>query len=308
MNTDRHPRPRRGRGHRHRHGDRDRPDRRPAARARSPEPTPLQRQINTLEPHPGDHRRRRHRRRLRPGPDPRAGLRRPVRQRGLPRRGRHPGRAARGGRVHPGHGHRPARQARRHRQAAGVGGDAGQHLADLHRQDRHADAQPDDRAGAAAGRAAGSPSPARATPPTGGSAPPTGRRCPARSTRRCSPWRCAPTRCCATARSWAIRPRARWWCWPRRAASTSTALRQRTARACWRSRSTPTTSSWPPSTDWTDDRGRDVVRCFVKGAPDVLAGRADRYLGEHGVLPFDDAARARYDTGQRRAWPSRACG
>jgi Ca2+-transporting ATPase len=48
---------------------------------------------------------------------------------------------------------------------------------------------------------------------------------------------------------------------------------------------------------WTDDTGTEVVRCFVKGAPDVLAGRADRYLGGDGVLPFDDAARDRYDRG-----------
>ncbi|GIJ72984.1 cation-translocating P-type ATPase [Virgisporangium ochraceum] len=47
--------------------------------------------------------------------------------------------------------------------------------------------------------------------------------------------------------------------------------------------------------DWTDERGRAVVRCFVKGAPDVLAQRADRYLGAAGVEPFDDAARDRFD-------------
>jgi P-type Ca2+ transporter type 2C len=45
---------------------------------------------------------------------------------------------------------------------------------------------------------------------------------------------------------------------------------------------------------WRDDRGRDVVHCFVKGAPDVLAGRADRYLASEEILPFDDAARRRY--------------
>ena len=45
---------------------------------------------------------------------------------------------------------------------------------------------------------------------------------------------------------------------------------------------------------WQDDRGRDVVRCFVKGAPDVLAARADRYLGGEQILPFDDDARRRY--------------
>ncbi|MEU1697073.1 HAD-IC family P-type ATPase [Streptomyces hirsutus] len=49
--------------------------------------------------------------------------------------------------------------------------------------------------------------------------------------------------------------------------------------------------------DWTDDSGRAVVRCFVKGAPDVLAGRADRLVGEEGILPFDDAARRRFDEG-----------
>ncbi len=42
---------------------------------------------------------------------------------------------------------------------------------------------------------------------------------------------------------------------------------------------------------WTDDRGRSVVRCFVKGAPDVLAGRAGRYLGDAQVVTFDDVAR-----------------
>jgi Ca2+-transporting ATPase len=46
---------------------------------------------------------------------------------------------------------------------------------------------------------------------------------------------------------------------------------------------------------WTDDEGRAVVRCFIKGAPDVLASRADRYLGDDGILPLDDPARTRYD-------------
>src|SRR5918994_5951965 len=45
---------------------------------------------------------------------------------------------------------------------------------------------------------------------------------------------------------------------------------------------------------WTGERGREVVRCFIKGAPDVLAARADRYLGGEKVVPFDDAARQRY--------------
>jgi len=46
---------------------------------------------------------------------------------------------------------------------------------------------------------------------------------------------------------------------------------------------------------WTDEQGRDVVRCFVKGAPDVLAVRADRYLGGTDILPLDDRARERYE-------------
>ncbi|HET6533618.1 MAG TPA: cation-translocating P-type ATPase [Actinoplanes sp.] len=46
---------------------------------------------------------------------------------------------------------------------------------------------------------------------------------------------------------------------------------------------------------WTGDDGRDIVRCFVKGAPDVLSARADRYLGGNAVLPYDDAARDRYE-------------
>ena len=46
---------------------------------------------------------------------------------------------------------------------------------------------------------------------------------------------------------------------------------------------------------WTGERGREVVRCFLKGAPDVLARRADRYLGGEEILPFDDTARQRYD-------------
>nr|MDT0663252.1 cation-translocating P-type ATPase [Micromonospora sp. DSM 115978] len=46
---------------------------------------------------------------------------------------------------------------------------------------------------------------------------------------------------------------------------------------------------------WTGDDGAEIVRCFVKGAPDVLSGRSDRYLGAEGVLPLDDAARQRYD-------------
>ncbi|MFF3868272.1 cation-translocating P-type ATPase [Micromonospora sp. NPDC001898] len=46
---------------------------------------------------------------------------------------------------------------------------------------------------------------------------------------------------------------------------------------------------------WTDEHGRETIRSFVKGAPDVLAARADRHLGGAAILPFDDAARTDYD-------------
>lgn len=41
------------------------------------------------------------------------------------------------------------------------------------------------------------------------------------------------------------------------------------------------------------------MRCFVKGAPDVLAARADRYLTADGTRYFDVAARERYADGNR---------
>ena len=37
-----------------------------------------------------------------------------------------------------------------------------------------------------------------------------------------------------------------------------------------------------------------MLRCFIKGAPDVLVGRADRYLGGTEILDLDDATRERY--------------
>ncbi|GAA3121484.1 cation-transporting P-type ATPase [Planomonospora alba] len=52
---------------------------------------------------------------------------------------------------------------------------------------------------------------------------------------------------------------------------------------------------------WTDEEGREIVRCFVKGAPDVLSARASHHLGEDGAggiggtAVFDAAARERYE-------------
>jgi Ca2+-transporting ATPase len=47
--------------------------------------------------------------------------------------------------------------------------------------------------------------------------------------------------------------------------------------------------------DWIDDAGRKTSSVSSKGAPDVLAARADRCLGGEKILPFDAAARQRYD-------------
>ncbi|TYB64869.1 HAD-IC family P-type ATPase [Nonomuraea sp. PA05] len=46
---------------------------------------------------------------------------------------------------------------------------------------------------------------------------------------------------------------------------------------------------------WTGDGGLPVVRCFVKGAPDVLAARATHWLGADGVRAFGGEARRRHD-------------
>jgi P-type Ca2+ transporter type 2C len=46
---------------------------------------------------------------------------------------------------------------------------------------------------------------------------------------------------------------------------------------------------------WTDDDDQPIVRCFIKGAPDVLAARATHYLGPDGIAEIDPRARRRYD-------------
>ncbi|NUR83384.1 MAG: cation-translocating P-type ATPase, partial [Nonomuraea sp.] len=46
---------------------------------------------------------------------------------------------------------------------------------------------------------------------------------------------------------------------------------------------------------WTAEDGRPVVRCFVKGAPDVLAARATGCLGPDGVTGLTPEARLSYD-------------
>ncbi len=51
----------------------------------------------------------------------------------------------------------------------------------------------------------------------------------------------------------------------------------------------------------TDAQGRDVVRCFVKGAPDQLLARAvDAVGGDLTLLPIDEDGRAKYLTENQR--------
>ncbi len=75
-----------------------------------------------------------------------------------------------------------------------------------------------------------------------------------RSSRSRCPWPWPTTRSSATAASSATPPRGRWWCWPRRAGSTS--RRPGGPSPAWpRCPSTPSTSSWPRSTRWTTAAG-----------------------------------------------------
>jgi Ca2+-transporting ATPase len=48
---------------------------------------------------------------------------------------------------------------------------------------------------------------------------------------------------------------------------------------------------------WTNAAGQDVMRCFIKGAPDVLARRANRCFGGSGIVQFDDDIRERFARG-----------
>ena len=58
-----------------------------------------------------------------------------------------------------------------------------------------------------------------------------------------------------------------------------------------------------------DESGRDVVRCFVKGAPDQLLARATTVL-DADLKPIDlnDDLRGNATSPRTSAWASRACG
>ena len=117
--------------------------------------------------------------------------------------------------------HAGARGEGRDRQAAALGRDARLDVGDLLGQDRHADAEPDDGA-AARGRRPALLGRGRGLLDRGQDPARRRRLGHARSSRSCCRWRSPTTRRCATARSWATRPRPRSSCSPPRAGSTST--------------------------------------------------------------------------------------
>ena len=176
---------------------------------------------------------------VRPRPPARPGLGRPVRQRGLAGHRGHPRGAAHGDADDPVARRRRPGQAQRHREGPALGRDAGVHLGDQLRQDRHADDEPDDR-----GRGGRPDRPLhdlrhRLRP--GGQGPSRGGLDGhASRTRSCPTWSPA-TPSWWTARSSATPPRAPCWCSATRPGWTSTPP----ASGCpgWpRCRSTPPTS------------------------------------------------------------------
>ena len=162
----------------------------------------------------------------------------------VPERGRVRGRGDPDGAAGRRHGHpveglADARRGRRDHEAPALGGDARLDVGAQLRQDRHADAQPDDRGPDGDRRAAATRSPATATrrsarSPTRAASPTS------RSSSTCCRWPCAPTPRSATARSSATRPRARSSSSPPRAASTrrSPASATRAWRPCRSTRPT----------------------------------------------------------------------
>ena len=227
----------------------------------------------------------------RPRADPRRRLRRALPDRDQPGDRRDPDRPARGRHDDALAGDAGAGRQGRDRQAAAVGGDARLDLGDLLGQDRHADAEPDDRAPARRRRPALHDR-GRGLLDRGQRSCASRARRTRRSSRSCCRWRSPTTPRFTTARSSATRPRPRSSCSRRRAGSTSTrrgALYPRVAEV-------PFDSEYKLMATFheLEDGGRKVVRCFVKGAPDVLLARSSHVRGADGsAVPADDGARAR---------------
>ena len=125
---------------------------------------------------------------------------------------------------------------------------------------------------------------------TGGSCASRASRTP-RSSRSCCRWRSRTTPRCATARSSAIRPRPRSSCSRRRAGIDV----DETRRVYPRVGEVPFDSEYKFMATFheMEDGGRQVVRCFVKGAPDVLLARSARIRDVDGASPCRGRRRER---------------
>ena len=169
---------------------------------------------------------------------------------------------------------------------------------DQHRQDRHPDHEPDDglhhlrERVLVHRRGRGLPQDRR---------DPVGRRAP-----RCrtsagwrSGWCWTATRRSPTTGRWsATRPRRRWWCCPPSSVSTPRRPGGPT-RGSPRCRSTPSTSSWPPSTTFPVEPTDHVIE-LVKGGPDVVLARCTQSGGPLSGSPGADRAGPRRHRGGER--------
>ena len=209
------------------------------SRRRGIEKTPLTKQLNALTQPDPDHRRRRAGGLDRPGPVPRRPAPGAVPDRGRVRGRGHPDGPAGGRHGHPVEGLADARRGRRDREAAPLGRDARLDVGAQLRQDRHPDAQPDDRRPDGDRRSSLRDHRRRLLDDR----PDRPHRRPARRPARAVPAADGPVRRRRgprRRRSSATRPRARWSSSPPRAASTrpSPASSTRASRPC---RSTPPT-------------------------------------------------------------------
>ena len=104
----------------------------------------------------------------------------------------------------------------------------------------------------------------------------------------------------------AIRPKARWWCWRPRAASTRCETRKEFPRVA----EVPFDAAYKLMATFhrmTDADGRQVIRCFVKGAPDQLLARAANALTAEGKLEPVDIRPRSVSGSTTRSWAKRAC-
>ena len=100
--------------------------------------------------------------------------------------------------------------------------------------------------------------------------------------------------------SWSvIPPRARWWCWLPRAASTPSPPERQYPRVA----ELPFDAAYKLMATFHQmqgDDGREVIRCFVKGAPDQLLARSTHSLDAHQQPVSIDAMRSEYTANNER--------